>query len=73
MGDKAKTAMVTPYLSYGILVILFSLTNFIETSCNLINNVFHEFLDNFVVYFYDIMVYNNSTFVQHLVHLQPVF
>ena len=51
----------------------FELTNALATFCTLINQVFHEYLDKFVVvYLDDIMVYN-MTMEEHNEHLAKVF
>ena len=59
--DETKTTYVVRYGSFELLVMLFGLTNVLATFCNLMNNVFYEFSDRFVVvYFDDIVVYNTS-------------
>ena len=59
--DEANTTYVVRYGSFEFLVMLFGLTNLLATFCNLMNNVFYEFSDRFVVvYFDDIVVYNTS-------------
>ena len=51
----------------------FGLTNAPTTFCNLMNDVFFDYLDRFVVvYLDDIVVYNN-TLEEHLEHLKKVF
>ena len=37
------------------------------------NNVFHEYLDQFVVVYLDDIVIYNTTLVEHKVHLKLVF
>ena len=51
----------------------FGLTNVPATFCTLMNQVFHEYLDQFfVVYLGDIVVYS-TTLEKHKVHLKLVF
>ncbi len=72
-GDKEKTACHTSYGSYEFLVMLFGLTNAPATFCTLMNDIFREWLDDFVViYINDILVYNNSM-EEHVEHLWKVF
>ena len=44
-GDEPKTTCVSRYGSYEFLVMPFGLTNASATFCNLMNDVFYEFLD----------------------------
>ena len=44
-GDEPKTDCVTRYGSYEFLVMPFGLTNAPTTFCNLLNDVFYEFVD----------------------------
>ena len=70
--DVPKTTMVTRYGSYEFMVMPFGLTNAPATFCNLMNNVFHDFIDKFVVvYFDDIVVYSESM-EEHREHLWQV-
>ena len=72
-GDEPKTACVTRYGSYELLVMLFGLTNAPATFCMLMNKVLQQFLDNFfVVYLDDIIIYNNSL-EEYVGHLRHVF
>ena len=71
-GDEPKTTCVTQYGSYEFLVMPFGLINAPATLCNLINNVFYEFVDLFgVVYLDDIVIYSESL-EDHLEHLRNV-
>ena len=70
--DEPKTTCVTRYGSYEFLVMPFGLTNALATFSNLMNDVFYEFVDRFiVVYLDDIVVYSESL-EDHLKHLRKV-
>jgi hypothetical protein len=68
-GDEEKIACRTRYGSYEFLVMPFGLTNAPATFCTLMNDIFREWFDDFVVvYIDDILVYNNSM-EEHVEHL----
>ena len=70
--DEPKTTCVTQYGSYEFLVMPFGLTNAPATFCNLMNDVFYEFVDHFVVVYLDgILIYSESL-EDHLEHLRKV-
>ncbi len=59
-GDEKKTTCRTRYGSYEFLVMPFGLTNALDTFCTLLNEIFREWFDDFVVvYIDDILVYSN--------------
>ncbi len=71
--DEEKTICRTRYGSYKFLVMPFGPTNAPTTFCTLMNNIFREWFDDFVViYIDDILVYSNSM-EKHVEHLQKVF
>jgi hypothetical protein len=60
-SDIPKTTFVTCYRQYGFTVMSFGLTNAPTYFMNLMNKVFMEELDKFVVVFIDdILVYSKS-------------
>ncbi len=72
-GDEPKTTYVTRYGAFEFLVMPFGLTNAPATFCTLMNQIFHEYLDKFVVvYLDDIVVYSRSLY-EHASHLRTVF
>jgi hypothetical protein len=68
-GDEENTACRTRYGSYEFLVMPFGLTNAPATFCTLMNDIFREWLDDFVVVcINNILVYSNSM-EEHAEHL----
>ena len=59
--DELKTTCITRYKAFEFLVMPFELINALDTFCTLMNQVFYDYLDKFVVvYLDDIMVHNVS-------------
>ncbi|XP_043813663.1 uncharacterized protein LOC110612552 [Manihot esculenta] len=72
-GDEPKTTCVTRYGAFEFLVMPFGLTNALATFCTLMNQVFHEYLDKFVVVYLDNIVVYSSSLKEHREHLSLVF
>nr|GEV60445.1 hypothetical protein [Tanacetum cinerariifolium] len=72
-GDEAKTMCVARYGYYEFLVMPLGLTNALTTFCTLMNKLFHQFLDKFVVVYLDDIVVYSHTLEEHVLHLKQVF
>ncbi len=72
-GDEEKTTCRTRYGSYKFMVMPFGLTHAPSTFCTLMNDIFQEWLNDFVViYINDILIYSGSL-EKHVEHLWKVF
>nr|XP_016465437.1 PREDICTED: RNA-directed DNA polymerase homolog [Nicotiana tabacum] len=69
-GDEYKTTCVIRYGSYDFLVMPFGLTNAPTTFCTLMNQIFQEYIDEFVVVYFDDIVLYSQTLEEHMEHLQ---
>jgi GGDEF domain-containing protein len=70
--DVAKTAFVTRYGQYEFMVVSFGLTNAPAYFMNMMNKVFMEELDKFVVVFIDDILIYSETAEKHEKHLRIV-
>jgi hypothetical protein len=71
-SDVPKTAFITWYRLYEYTVMSFGLTNAPTYFMYLMNNVFMEYLDKFIVVFIDdILVYSNNN-EEHMEHLHMI-
>jgi hypothetical protein len=70
--DIPKTAFVTRYERYEFIVVSFGLTNALADFMNMMNKVFMDELDKFVVVFIDDILVYSSTAEGHEQHLRVV-
>lgn len=71
-GDKPKTTCSTRYGAFEFMVMPFGLTNAPATFCTLMNGIFRQFLDKFVVIYLDDIVVYSKTLSEHTQHVRTV-
>jgi hypothetical protein len=71
-SDIPKTTFITKYGLYEYTVMSFGLTNMPAFFMNLMNSVFMDYLDKFVVVFIDNILINSQSEEEHLGHLKMV-
>ncbi|KAA0060839.1 pol protein [Cucumis melo var. makuwa] len=71
-GDVPKTAFRSRYGHYEFIVMSFGLTNAPVVFMDLMNRVFREFLDTFVIVFIDDILLYSKTEAEHEEHLRHV-
>ncbi|KAL9253338.1 Retrovirus-related Pol polyprotein from transposon 17.6-like protein [Drosera capensis] len=72
-GDEGKTTCVTRCGSFEFLVMPFGLANAPAKFCTLMNNIFHPYLNKFVVVYLDDIVVYNAASEEHVEHLRIMF
>jgi hypothetical protein len=70
--DILKTTFITRYGQYEFIVVSFGLTNALAYFMNMMNKVFMDELDKFIVVFIDDILVYSSTAEEHEQHLRVV-
>jgi hypothetical protein len=70
--DVLKTVIQTRYGHYEFLVMPFGLTNTLSVFMDLMNLLFHVYLDFFIVMFIDDIQAYSTNYIEHKEHLKTV-
>lgn len=70
--DEPKMTCVTRYGSYEFLILLLGLTDSSMTFFQLMNQVFYDYIDDFVVVYLDDVVVFSESLEDHISHLKLV-
>nr|GEZ37444.1 hypothetical protein [Tanacetum cinerariifolium] len=70
--DIPKTTFCTRYGHYELLMMMFGWTNSLTVFMVLMNSIFHEYLDKFVIVFIDDILVYSKTKEEHEEHLRQV-
>ncbi|MBW0572823.1 hypothetical protein O181_112538 [Austropuccinia psidii MF-1] len=71
-GDEYLTSFRAKYGSYEYLVMPFGLTNAPASFQNLVNDIFSDFLDTFVVVYLEVIIVFSSSQWEHVKHVASV-
>ena len=71
-GDEHKTAFRTRYGHFEFLVLSFGLTNAPATFMTMMNDIFREYLDDFIIVYLDDILVFSKNMNDHLNHLEIV-
>ena len=70
--DIPKTAFSTRYGHFEFTVLSFGMTNAPATFQTLMNSIFHEYLDRFLILYLDDMLVYSRTLEEHYEHVKAV-
>ena len=70
--DIPKTAYICHYGHFEVVTMKFGLKNAPTTFQSCMNNIFHNQLSNFVLFFFDDILIYSKTWKEHLHHLEEV-
>jgi hypothetical protein len=71
-GNEWKTTFRTHYEDFEYVVMPFDLTNACVVFQHLMNDVFHEYLDNFLVYYINDIIIFSKNVEDHEHHICPI-
>ena len=71
-GDEHKTAFRTRYGHFEFLVLSFGLTNAPASFMSMMNDIFSEYLDDFIIVYLDDILVFSKNMNEHVKHLEIV-